>query len=666
MDHEPLPVPPSRPARVRRIAAIVAGLVLLGGAIVVLRTPPEDPSQATPRPVPPPQTTVREFAGEGVVTPAPGAKPEPPSKIVTKSSLGTLQLWWGTAVAEVAEPKGAAGYEVRWGHAGTNEYTRLVAQPTTQLDGLENSAPYDIEIRTIDSYGQRSKPAKTTATPQEAEDKTPWSFRDTFTDRVTPDPVNWRFFSTTDCGRATTGGGSDGKRLIVSAQCGAEPVGLRARAPFRLRDAPADGELGRFVVVTDHPSLGGELLVDLVPGPADLIDGSPNGSPKPDRPGLAQDNPALPPGTIRVRVAARDDTTDVQVLVAPGTPRMGTAVATQPVPTAQVGLSVRWEVVLRTDGVQVLRDGVVVGGGDVVPAWREATALVGLLGGGSGLYAGINLIGFVGAPTAVPVLVVPPPVDAGPVVVAADAGLSTTGGTPLPGTRGGQVRLTLIPQNGPKDPADDTFTVEIGGANFPARPAVAGQPMTRGVRYPVVADVPPEALVLGKDGNTLPIRVHGPVRRAQAATRVVSASVELVAPEGAVSPAAGSGTDVPLPRTKPALARPGATLFDAAGKPITEGAKVPSGRVVLEVRTDGPAGQRVGGELAGVAGVEVRLDGQRIAGIPTVADGPGVGGVWRLALTTNGLTGGNHSFEIRLIGTTPTAAFAVSYRPFTV
>ncbi len=645
---------------------MVAGLVLVGGAVAVLRVP-QEPDQPSPKPVPPPQTRVQEFVGQDVVVPAPGAKPPPPGKLVAEPGPQRVQLWWGAVVAGLPEPRGAAGYEVTWGRSGTTEFERLVAEPAVQLDALDNNTEYDVQVRTVDSFGQRSEPAEISVTAREDPDDPPWSFNDRFTSRVVPDPVNWRFASSSDCGRATRGEGEDGRRLIVSAQCGTDPVALRARPPLRLADQPANGELGRFVVDTDHPGQDGALLLDFVPGPADLVDGSPNGSPDPGTTGLAQDDPSLPPGTVRVRIASRGTTTTTQVLVAPGTTRLGAPVGARAAPPTLIGISVRWEVVFRVDGVQVLRDGVVVGGGDVVPAWREATALLGFVGGSSGLYAGVSLAGFVGAPTVKPVLVVPPAVKVDRVVVRPEEPLRTDpAGAKISGVLGGQLRITLVPQNAPNENATDEFSVEVGGTRFPARPAVAGQPLTRGVRYPIVADVPPEALVLRPDGKSIAVRVRGPVRRGTAETRVISASLELTAPPGAVSPASGSGTEVPLTRTKAAVARPSATFLDAGGKPLAEGDAVPRGRLVLEVRADGQGGQRLGGRLAGMAGVEVRLDGQRIAGIPTMVDGPGTGGTWRLGVVTNGLAPGKHTIEVKVVSANGTSAPAVSFWPFTV
>ncbi|GAA4294551.1 hypothetical protein ACFQV2_40015 [Actinokineospora soli] len=87
---------------------------------------------------------------------------------------------------------------------------------------------------------------------------------------------------------------------------------------------------------------------------------------------------------------------------------------------------------------------------------------------------------------------------------------------------------------------------------------------------------------------------------------------------------------------------------------------------MLELTLDGLGGQQLGGDLAGLAGVEVRLDRTRLAGIPTVVDGPGIGGSWRIAIDTTGLAPGRHTVEVRAVGVDARSAFAVSYTPFEV
>ncbi len=636
-----------------RVAIVAGVLAVIGAAIALLRTP--EPVDSGPRPVPPPQTTVKEFAADGIVLPAPGNPPAQPASLSVIPGPQRLLIAWGPDRTGKPEPERAAGYEIRWGRDGTIDNVRLLAQPVAQLDALENGTSYQIEVRTIDSFGRRSLPAIISATPKAPENEPAWSFFDRFSSRVVPEPQRWRLSGTSDCGRATRGEGSDGKRMVISGQCGTEPLVLRPRAPFKLDENPVDGEVGRVVVETDHPGQAGELMIDLVPGPADLV-GGPSAR--------SAEDPTLPPGTIRVGVTG-EATSGAEIRAAPGMTRSGVTADLSPMAPAEIGVTVRWEVVVRTDGVRLMRDGKVVAANDAVVGWREATVLVGFIGGPSGLRAAVDLIGFLGAPTAVPVLVVPPVLDTGRSVVEAGSGLVTpSGGARVQGATGGQLRVTLVPTN--RAPTEDQFTVEVGGREFPARPAVAGQVPARGVRYPIVADVPADALVLRGDGKTLPIRVRGPVRRGEGAARVVSTSMELNAPPGAVSAVSGSGTDVPLALTRLALARPSARFLDAAGQVIGQDSPVPRGRLVLEVTADGPGGQRLGGELAGLAGIEVRLDDQRIAGIPTVADGPGTAGVWRLAVDTTGMSAGQHMIEIKAIGVDPRAAFAVAYAPFRV
>ncbi|UVS76523.1 fibronectin type III domain-containing protein [Actinokineospora sp. UTMC 2448] len=638
MDHQPSP-----PSRVRRVAAVAASLVVIGVAVVVLREP--EAADGGPRPVPPPQTTVASYAGDGVLLPAPEGAPVQPERVEVTPGPERLKLAW-------APVEDAVGYEVRWA-----DRTRLVGQPTTQLDGLENGLPYTVEVRSVGKHGERSLATIAQGAPAAA-DETGWTFSDDF-DESAPHPGRWRFTSVSRCGSAVPGTGDDARRLVITAQCGSEPVSLAARTPLRLSDGP--GELGRFVVDTDQPGLAGELVLDLVPGPVDQI--GPTTS-RPGRPGKAQDDKALPPGAIRVRIATHaDEATTAQVLVAPGTPRKGEPVRISTVPRAGIGVTARWEVVLHTDGVRVLRDGLVVGAGDVVPAWREATALVSLTGGRTGVRAAVDFVGFRGAPTTTPALVPAPVLDPGQVVSTSRSPQTPSGGALVKGVSGGRLLLTLVPQNAPDERADDVFTVEIGGKEFPARPAVPGQPLIRGVRYPVVADLPADALILRADGETLPLRVRGPAHPGRAATRVIAAHLELTPRPGDPPPLVALDVE-PQERTRPALARPGAVLLDAAGEALPEGAVAPRGRLVVEMTLDAVGGQQIGGELAGLAGVEVRLDRTRLAGIPTVVDGPGIGGTWRIAIDTTALPAGRHSIEVRAVGVDARSAFAVAYTPF--
>ncbi|WP_156755164.1 fibronectin type III domain-containing protein [Actinokineospora pegani] len=625
------PPPPRRGPRLgRRLALIGLGLALVGGAVVALRSPGQDRAEA-PEP-PSRQVSVSPFAGAGVVVPRPGARPGAPELASIDQRADRAVLRW--------EPvEGAAGYDVRWGIGTSTTGQALTARPAAQINAMAPGSPYAVQVRSVDAFGQRSAPLVVVTTPGQDDDPTPWSYRDDFTSRVLPDPVGWRLTSAGDCGRATRGEGGDSRRVVVSARCGpSESVALRARTPLRLNDS---GELGRVVVETDHLGAGGALLVDLVPGPVDLPAEAPGATPGPGAPGQAQEDAALAPGAVRVKLSP----SAAQVLVAPGTPRAGVAARTQPIPAPLPGVTARWEVVLGADGVRVLRDGVVVGGGEVVPAWREATVLLGFAGGPDGLHAGLDLVGFVGAATSTPVLAVPPVVDAGRAVAAGASQVGLGAGVPITNARGGQVRVVLVPERD----APVAYQVEVGGQRFPARPAVAGQPHAVGTRYPVVADVPAAALAIDDAG-----RLRAEVVAAAPGARVLSASIELVPLPGAVSPLAGSGTDGPLSRSAPLPPRPSARFLNAEGVALPAAEPVPRGRLIVEVGADGA----VPGDLAGLAGIEVRLDGELLAGVPTAVDGPGTGGTWRIALPTSGLATGGHALRVSAVSTRADARVA--------
>jgi hypothetical protein len=107
-------------------------------------------------------------------------------------------------------------------------------------------------------------------------------------------------------------------------------------------------------------------------------------------------------------------------------------------------------------------------------------------------------------------------------------------------------------------------------------------------------------------------------------------------------------------------------LLDASGTPIPQLQDVQRGRLVLDVSADALTAQRATGAVAGLAGVEVSIDGKALAGIPTAAEGPGVGGDWRLALNTTDLSPGTHSIQVSAIGVDPNTASAVTYASFVI
>ncbi|KOV79415.1 hypothetical protein [Nocardia sp. NRRL S-836] len=567
----------------KRVAFAVAGLALVIG-VVLLR----DTDNTSAPTAPPPPTKLKAFAADQVLVPSPQGRPAKPGAVTARPGNHRVQLTWtGEAPA----------YEVRWG-----ERTKLVTRPGTQLNGLRNEQEQQIEVRAVDSFGQYSEPAVTKATPRA--DNAPYSFVDRFDGNEVPDQRLWRFGKRTDCARATSGDGDDHDRLVIGTSCGTRAVSLRARTPF-VRGA----DESRFVVEADAPGTGGKLLLDLVPGPVSV-----------------QGDPVLPTA-VRATISTDAAGNSVAELVPDG-------VVTRPIPAAVPGMTVRWELVLGSGGIQLHRDGEVVATSPFVPQWREATALVGVAAlAGDRLRAGIDLIGFrAGAAEAPPN--VPPP------AVRVDAAPSAT--TPLPNVTAGQLRLALIPsREGP--PVD---RVKVNGVEVPLRPAVEGQAWKPGAEYPAVADLPAEAFT-----DSLDVQLATAER-----VQVTHTDVELTSRTSGISK---SDPGTPLVDARPSLADPVAEVLDSGGQPVPNGAALTRGRVVLEIRISA-----LDAAVAGLAGFEVRLDGNHIATVPTTADGPAGAGRWRISLNTGSMVEGPHAIEVRAFSTDPEAHPETGYVPF--
>src|SRR6266568_7395202 len=427
----------------RRLAVVLAGLVLVGGAVTALRLTGGPPNSAAPPPPPPLPTVIKPYSA--------------------------------------------------------------VAEPDAELNGLADDADTDVQVRSVDGFGQRSAPA--TATGRAQPDGPPGADNalvDHFDGAQVPDPKLWRLTSSSNCAQATRGTGEDGRQMVILSECGRTSATLRARAPFRPDPTAPNGELGRFTIDTEAPGESGEVDLDLVPGPVDMLDGSTNDPIGGTTTGAANVDPFLPPGTVRVRIGG-DIQTDsgqpvgiVQVDAGPNTPLVApVSRALHAIPAPRVGISVRWDMVLRTDGIEVLRDGVLVAAGNVVPQWTSATALVEFAGSPFGqLHTGVDMIGFGGAPTgAPPVAIGPTPRTNTFLLVAPGASRSAITSTDT-GPGSGQLRFTvLVAPNTPTagllvNGAAPNFQVAVGDQVFAAVPAVANEPLLPNVRYPLVARLP--------------------------------------------------------------------------------------------------------------------------------------------------------------------------------
>ncbi|HEX4700999.1 MAG TPA: hypothetical protein VH352_02620 [Pseudonocardiaceae bacterium] len=662
----------------RRLAVVLAGLVLVGGAVAVLRLTNGAPDATATPPPPPLPTVVKPYSAVGVVAPLPGDPPAAPARLVLTPGPHRLLASWGSTLAGGHDPQGATGYDIRWGTSGSLTNEKLVAEPDAELNGLDPGAATRVEVRSVDGFGQRSAPATAIARPES--DGPPGAdsaLVDHFDGAKVLDPRLWRMTSPSNCAQASRGTGEDSARLVILSECGRGAATLRARTPFRLNTQAANGELGRFTIDTDAPGESGELDVDLVPGPVDTVDGSTNDPVGTTTPGIAAIDPYLPPGTVRVRIAAniQADTNQpldtVEVAAGPNTPLvLPVSRQLHAIPAPRLGVSVRWDVVVRTDGIEVLRDGVPVAAGNVVPSWTTSTALVEFTGSTVGqMHAGVSLIGFGGARMSAPPVAASPTLVPSTFVVlspGASRGAITSTDT---GPGSGQLRLTVVAApNTPAAPLTvngvaPNFQVSIGSQTFAALPAIPDTELLPEVRYPLVAQIPAKLLT----GASLPISVSMDVpSKYPAEADLVQADLELT-PGPHTHPASVAGPTgagvVPVPAELAVLA---ARVLNANGEPVPNGQPLPRGRVVLEITMDGLAGQRAAWTLAGVAGFEVWLDNNELVAVPTAVGGPGVAGVWRVAFDPSQGTSGMHVIDIRAFGAAHGVAFGEAFTSFTL
>lgn len=629
------------------LLAWLGGVALVIGAVIALRATDD---LAAPRPAPPPSDAVAppvrisQYAADNVVLPQPGERPGQPSGLVAVPASGRLRLAWADGVAGGTPVANAAGYDVRWSLPGQPQQTRLVIAPDMQLDGLRDGDPYRIEVRAVDAFGRRSAPVITTATPGKAEE--PWraGLTGLYDDFSNPYSVltdgrgsHWHVSGYRGCVDLGLPGTVDNRGLPIDLGCGADLAVLRARRPFLLGVPGTDGVLGRLAVVTDTAGPGGELTVDLVPGPADRV-GSGRAA------GGAGPDPALPAGTIRAVV----NDSGAYVRGAAEVPLTPVAASPQPAPRRGPGVLHRFEVLLTTGGVQVLQNGLVVAVGGLLPPWQQASVLFGFRGP-DGHRARVHLAaaGFSGAatPTAPIVEALVNPGTRRVLALTDTAPGVGIARTPLLNARAARLVMTITMAPG-LDLAG--ATVQLAEHRIPARPVVAGPPTAPGSALTLVADLPASLLGDTSADSLTPFVLRAPGAGDRVA--ITESYLEITPGPGWASgsrPGSAPNTD---PRRPVADALPTitATLANTAGVAV---ASMPQhGQLVLTVELSAAVAQWDSGGVAGVQGVELWLDGRIMAALPTAAEGPGVGGRYVLSLALRDLKVGPHVFDIREFG----------------
>lgn len=623
-----------------RLLAWLAGVALVIGAVIVLRSTDDQPTSAPPpetstEPVKPP-VRIAQYAADNVVLPQAGERPPQPSTVVATPMAGRLLLSWTGDTS--------AGYEVRWSRAGEQPRSRLVIAPDTQLDGLVDGQSYKIEVLAVDAFGRRSTPSVTSARPGGPGE--PWrsGLTGLFDDFSDPHSVladvsgsHWHVSGYRGC--VDLGPGSvDGKGLPIDLGCGADLAVLRARRPLLLAGAPdSDDVLGKVVVVTDTAGPGGELTVDLVPGPADRVGAG-------RTVGGGGSDPSLPPGTIRAVV----NDTGAQVRTGPGVPSATPVRA--PVQALRRGPGVlhRFEVRITTHGVEVRQDDAIIAVGGARPDWQQASVLLGFRGP-DGHRARVHLAaaGFSGVATALPPIVEAPVNPGTRQVLGLAEGAPGIGIARTPLRSAVSARLVATMTTAPGLDVAGTV-VQLGSQTLPARPAT-GTPAAPGSAVTVIADIPAELLGSASQDSLSPFVVRAP--GAGDGVSIVESYLEITpGPNWSPPPQTGDQDTDPRRPAPDALPTVGVTLGNASGAPLATTTVPGQGTLVLIVELDASIAQWDSGGVAGVQGFELWLDGRRIASLPTAADGPGVGGRYPISIALRGLTRGPHVFDVREFG----------------
>jgi hypothetical protein len=592
----------------RRLFIWLGAIALIATAVVTLRTTEDTHTSDTDSDAQPEPVTVERYAADNVVLPAPGGDPAPPARVVAEPERDALRVSWADALPGGQVPDGAAGYEVRWrptGGEGTDRDfgTRLVATPDVLLEGLTNGREHDVEVRTVDAFGQRSKPVRTTGTPGAPPGAPPGAWTEPLTGLFDEFAYpagyadRWHLSGYRGCVDVVA---ERGRGLPIELGCGADLAVLRAKQPMTLTAPTPAGELGRVAVRTDTAGTGGELTITLAPGPVDRVGADTQRAHRfPPRDG------ALPGGTIRVGV----DDGGVHVSSAPDVP----AVAPQrlevfPAPVRGPYVAHLFEVVLTTSGLRVYQDGLLVAVAGVVPAWRSASVLLGFRGP-ERRRSRVHLVaaGFTGPAAAVPPGV-EVPVNAGTQRVldltepSPQVGIART---PLEQARAARLVATLVVAQG-VDPRG--MVVQFGNVRVPARPAVAAPSAQDGAALTVVG--------AGRHVGDHAARREG--RRLDHPVRAARARRDAAGPARGDVPAGHTGAGVAAARAgagggptegrgRPAVGRRGAGQLGRRPADVGRGAAEGSDRAEGEPgRVDRPVGDRVDRRRPGFRGVARR------------------------------------------------------------
>ncbi|MFI9810664.1 fibronectin type III domain-containing protein [Saccharothrix variisporea] len=537
----------------RKVLVWVGGLVLVAGAVVVLRN----------ESAPPPAREWGRFLDERVEHVADTQPLRRPADLtLTALDRTSLRATW-TPTDGLAH----GGFEVRW-----NGRTRLVLATETELTDLDANAEVTVEVRAVGPLGDRSEPAVAKAVPRLAHDPA-WSDPlvqpiDHLDGPEALSPRRWR---------VVDGGGGDclglrplnGRRLEVTC----DTLDLQSNVPLRLGVPGPDGAVGRVVVTTDGPTAAdGRVLVALVPEPFQ---------------DLGHLTKPYPPGSVVLTLARHGATFDFGEGLVPTT-KVVPVIGTAPPPTP--GVRHRWELRVLPDAVVALRDGQALATAPVAVPWPAAHPRLAFRDARG---TRVDTFGVGGAPESpVPVSLVP----LGTTLLAEDRDvpIGTVAPHRVEGANGVRVAARVARQGGSM--AGLPITVEFGDRSAPA---VAVPPAGAG---PMVAEFVYADFPVPPPGKEIAVRLRAPEPFFVLDAHLVVSDGQATArrPLPRMTDRAAEAAEVPEPVV---------TVVHESGP---DGAFPRGGKARVVVELDGAAD-----EVAAVKGVEVDLDGQGVVVLPT-------------------------------------------------
>ncbi|MEU5690891.1 fibronectin type III domain-containing protein [Actinosynnema sp. NPDC020468] len=462
----------------------------------------------------------------------------------------------------------AGGYTRNGFEVRWGDHVRLVQNTEVELTDLDPEATTDVEVRALDPLGKRSEPARASGVPNRLAEP------HRLDGLVQPVDV-FDGPSGLDPQRWRLHGNADcvglrpfnGKRVEVTC----EELELQANTPLQLTDKPdKDGAFGRVVFTTDGPAGAddGEFLIVLLPEPYQ---------------DLGKLAAPFPTGSIVLHVTRQGASFDVGEGALPnsGVVNINSSVA-PPTP----GVRHRWEVRILDDTVVALRDGEALATSSVEIPWKTAR----------------------------------------PRLVFRNARGTTLDSFGVAGTPQSPQRSSVVPLG----PGTQDHNAAV--LKSPPRDLVAGGTSVRVVAT-VVAEKTP--VTIKYDDRSATATFLSPASEVdQGRNAVVYADFPVTGGEGRISVSGEAGVTVydshlvvtdgpdahrPLPKLadqgtpEPRTPQPSLTVVQDQGKT----------RIAVEL--DGRSER----ELAAIKGVELDLDGTKVAAVPT-----------------NGSAGGRHEFVL--------------------